>query len=517
MPASAWQTGLDKISAQQRGEVVAAEDTAYRGASRPRTWRGWEPRERSGDAAIYEDHRLLNSRLRDLFRNEPLMRKLKLEMSKGVIGAEGIQTFSEVSFADGKPGESTADDDFNFECDDLFELWCEESDVEGKLSWAEQQWQYFNEIIGNGGGFLLECMDDTPGRLIPLCYQLLEYEQLDDTQDRPAATGQNKILRGIEFDRLNRPVAYWLYDVHPHDTWTTSTRSTRVPASRIVHTFFPDRPSQNLGATLFSANVQSAKDLDWYLGNELTAAAIGALFSVMIKRARGAGSGLGFAGDGTSSEETDEYGNTEARLGRGIICDLGENDEVVQVQANRPNSNAAPFIELILRQAGQAIGLSMARVTGDYKATSYSAGRAMHLDDEAYFRVLRAWCGRSFAVRVRRRFTEVAAGYGLFRTVGARQFKNNRRQMLRVDCIGAGREQLDPEKETSASLARLRSHTSTFKHEYALKGKHYRKELRQCAREQKLLKQLDLEPDLTANGAKPVEEPATTEDVHAGD
>jgi lambda family phage portal protein len=514
MTASAWKNGLSNLAAQQRGEpAAAASATAYRGAAKRRAWSSWDTRERSGDAAIYEDHRLLNSRMRDLFRNEPLMRKLKLEMSKGVIGAEGIQTFAEVSFADGQPGESELDDAFNFESDDLFELWCEEADIEGKLAWPEMQWQHFEEIIGNGGGFLLECMEERRGRLLPLCYQSIEYEQLDDTQDRPGSEKQNRVLRGIEFDRLNRPVAYWLYDVHPHDTWQTSTKSTRVPAERIIHTFFPDRPSQNLGATLFSANVQSAKDLDWYLGNELTAAAIGALFSVMIKRDRGAGSGLGFTGDGSNYwSDTDPYGNAEARLGQGIICDLGANDEVVQVQANRPNSQAAAFIELILRQAGQAIGLSMARVTGDYKATSYSAGRAMHLDDEAYFRVLRAWCGRSFAVRVRRRFTEVAAAYGLFRTVGARQFVNHRRQMLRVDCIGAGREQLDPEKETSASLARLRSHTSTFKHEYALKGRHYRKELRQCAREQKLLETLKLKPDLTANGKPPVaEEPAGTE------
>ena len=494
--------------------AVAAAQTNYRGAERSRLWKDWLPNERSGDAAIYEDYPLLNARLRDLFRNEPLMRKLRCELAKGVIGSEGIQTFAEVMLDDLAPGQTDVDDKFNDEADDLFELWCEEADAEGKFCWSQLQWQHFYEVTGLGGGLLVEVWDDNPRRLLPLSYQLIEYDQLDVTKDQPAINGQNRIVRGIEFDRRNRVVAYHIYDVHPHDNWATTAASTRVPASRVIHTFFPDRPSQNVGVSLFSANVQPAKDLDWYLGNELTAAAIGALFSVMIKRDRGAGSGLGFVGDNASNESSDSYGNSLARLGRGILFDGGPNDDVKIIQSGRPNGDASAFIELILRQAGQAIGLSLARVTGDYKATSYSAGRAMHLDDEAYFRVLRRWFGYSCVVPVRRRFTQVAAAMGLFRTVGARQFLKNERRMLRVDCIGVGREQLDPEKETTAAHGRIRGCTSTYKIECALRGLHYRKVFRQRAREQALLEELGLEPDLSVNGKAAAEEPDTdTEDM----
>src|SRR4051812_47127309 len=68
-------------------------NNAYKGAEINRLNRGWQPTERSGDQAIREDFQLLNSRMRDLLRNDPLMKKLKREMCKHTIGPTGIQTF----------------------------------------------------------------------------------------------------------------------------------------------------------------------------------------------------------------------------------------------------------------------------------------------------------------------------------------------------------------------------------------------------------------------------------------
>lgn len=513
---AAWKNGLAKLADKPNGEPCAAAN-AYRAAERRRQWGTWETRSLSGDAALYQDHQLVNDRLRDLFRNEPVMRKCLREMSKGVVGAEGVQTFAEALLPDGKPGEQETDDEFNFLSDDLWEEWCaNDADAEGRLTFQTMQWQNFEEAVGQGASFAIETIEEDPDRLVPLAYQLIEAEQLDTTLDRPATGKQNRIVRGIEFDARNRAQAYYFYDVHPNDTWQGTLQSTRVPASRVLHTFFPDRPSQHLGASLFTANVQPAKDLDWYLGNELTAAAIGALFSVMINRKNGAGSGTGFTGDGTTSD-SDAYGNSEARLGRGIVFDAGPDDDIKIIESKRPNANAAGFIELILRLAGQAAGLSLGRVTGDYKGTSYSASRAMHLDDEAFFKVLRAWYARSFVLRVRKRFTAVAAAQGLFAPIGigARQFRNRRREMMRVKFQGAGREQLDPEKETNSAIARIRSGLSTHEIECGLRGFNWRRLGMQRWREKKFFKKWEVEPDLTANGAPPAAEETTQEGADA--
>lgn len=507
---SLWDTVRTMIGRQASATAAPknAEKTAYKGGEINRIWKTWQPKHRSGDSAIYEDQSLLSARMRDLFRNDPLMKKLKRELCKHVIGAYGVQTFADVLMPDGPPGERETDDAFNFESDDLFTRWSEdEADAEGKFSWAHLQWQHFSEVLARGGSLLLEVMDDDPRRSVPLCYQLLEYEQLDRTLDRPASDRSNRIVNGIEYDRRNRPVAYYIYDVHPYDAFQGGdTKSVRVPARRVIHTYFPDRPSENFGVTLFTANVQSARDLDWYLGNELTAAALGALLTMVVKREYGAGSGLGLMG-ADPNDATDANGNSQVRLGPGLVADIGPNDDVQIAESNRPNRDAAPFIDLIMRQAGQASGLSRGRVTGDYSQTSYSSARAEHLDDQAYFQVLQSWCARSFVVPVRRRHTEIAAAYDRFTSISARQFANRQYDMQRVRVKGIGREQLDPEKETQAAMERIRSGLSDWEHECALRGLDWRRVALNQKRQKAFFEKHDLEFDLSASG-KPKEVPA---------
>lgn len=503
-----WQAILGFFGSSDTAAPEASAKTAYKGAEINRIWKPWQPSHRSGDAAIYEDQDMLSRRMRDLFRNDPLMKKLKRELCKHVIGAHGVQTFADVLMPDGPPGERETDDAFNFEADELFSRWAEEeADAEGKFSWSQLQWQHFSEALARGGSLLLEVSDDNPKRSVPLCYQLLEYEQLDVSKDRPATERSNRIVNGIEFDRRNRPVAYYIYGVHPYDNFQGgSLDSVRVPASRVIHTYFPDRPSENIGVTLFTANVQSARDLDWYLGTELTAAALGSLLTMVVKREFGAGSGLGFMG-ANPNDTTDEHGNSQVRLGPGIVADVGKDDSVEIAESKRPNRDAGPFIDLIMRQAGQASGLSRGRVTGDYAQTSYSSARAEHLDDQAYFQVLQSWCARSFVVPVRRRHTEMAAAFDRYTSISARQFANRQWDMHRLRVKGIGREQLDPEKETQAAMERIRSGLSDWEHECALRGLDWRRVALNQKRQKAFFEKHGLEFDLSSSG-KPKEVPA---------
>ena len=116
-------------------------------------------------------------------------------------------------------------DDFDEESDQGFADWCEltcEADAEGKLSERELQRQMFDELIETGQALALRVQDNTPGRLVPLCYQVLEAEQIDRWKDRlPGLTADgrhlNEIRAGIEYDERHRITAYWLYKTNPYD------------------------------------------------------------------------------------------------------------------------------------------------------------------------------------------------------------------------------------------------------------------------------------------------------------
>lgn len=474
------------IAANPIGPIVAydvsnvASSVAYRGAEMRPQWKDWQPAHRSGEAAIDESWDLLTSRIRDLFRNTSEVRSICRNIAKHVVGP-GINTFADVQDADGY------DERFNVPADDLFERWSvDDADSTGRFSWGLLQFAHFVETMTTGQSFLLECWKANKERSLPLCYQHLESEQLDRTIDRPATKSSNKIVRGIEYDAANEPVAYWFFDEHPHDFMTRSSASSRLPASRVTHTYLPSRPSELSGATWFAANIATSKDLDWYLGNELTSAALGAALVMHVTRQDGGGHGIGPGG-------TDAEGNATVRLGRPYIAYGKTGDKIDLLESRRPNRDAEPFVKLMMMLQGMAAGVSKLRVTGDYSESSYTSARGAHLDDQAYFVVLQEFCAGAFVRRVRKRFTQLAITLGRLKGYGARDWLRDPWHHARVTVQPPGREQLDPEMETGAAKDRIAAGLSTLQDECGARGLNWRRNVIQRKREIEFCKKQGVE------------------------
>lgn len=480
---------LARLEARDRQPTVATTRTqpAYRAARVDRFNKSWQPEHFSADAAVYDSWDLTTRRTRDMVRNDPVFRKARAKLIELVIGA-GLVTFS-----------AAVDDDFqeidafNDEADHVWEHWCEhEADAEGKLTWWDMEQIAFGENPEVGNTLLLRCQNNAPGRRIPLCYQLLEWEQLDRSRDRPATDSSNKIVNGIELDRFNHPVGYWIFEAHPYDQHANlsgSTRSTWVPAERVIHNYAVSRPSATCGISWFSAIVQPTRDMDWYLGNELTAAAIGALLTLVVHKKNYSGGGVSGLVDG--DDDVDEYGNEGVKLGRGVVATVGHEDKVEVAESSRPNRNADPFIRLLLQFQSMGLNLSYHRLTGDTQRSSYTAIRASHLDDASMVRPLQQFFGCQVSLRVRREHTRQVAALGRYKRMTARYLQDHPWEVLQYDVIGPGREQLDPEKETDAALKRIRGGISTLKIECALKGHHWRRILLQKAKELNFAQELE--------------------------
>lgn len=449
---------------------------AYGAAVIDRLTRNWLPRNVSGDDAIGSSWLLGTARARDQLRNDTVIRSAERVLAKHTVGT-GIASYCEALLAKNEPY-----DDFNDQSDDEFERFCdEEFDIEGRLCFGESQNLALQETAGAGEVLVQECWSTERGRRVPLCYKMYEAEQLDERKDQPRGERQNKIVRGVELDANDRPVAYWLRDAHPYDSYSTfsSATSQRIPARYIRHLYMPGRPSEHRGISWWISMMQASRDLDWYVGNELTAAAIGALLTVLFKKKSQSNSGApGFVGPGGDAASTDWNGNPTMRLGRGTIVNGGPEDDVEIIESKRPNRDAEPFIKLLLRLQAMGAGMSYLRLSGDYRESSYTSARGAHLDDQAWFRVVQAWMGRNYVLPIRRRFNEVAVAMGVIDEITPREFNSQRARFQRFQLMPPGREQMDPEAETQAAGNRVREWQSNVSDELAPRGHNFRKFVR---------------------------------------
>lgn len=480
---------------------AAAGDVAYKAARVNRTNSTWQPTRHDGEEAIREAWDMMGARARDLAINSPTGKRIADTLADLIVGS-GMQSYAVPFSVDvvQRLQDPTLlqsgilkDLEYSLESDDFFADWTEHADADGDNTWQEMERMACYELVNAGNAILLECAVPSRDRQIPLCYQLIERDQLDLTMDRPSAPGQNKILNGIEYDRNNRKVAYHISDAHPASSYDYrgSINSSRIPASRIIHAYLRFRPSQRTGHPWAQEAMQSIRDLDWYTGSELISAAVQSILTFIINSPNH----TGVTGLEDNMDGEDDYGNPLLKLGSGVVWRGGPEDKLEVAESRRPSRDAAPFIGEMRVEQAMGAGISPSRLTRDYRSHSYTSARAAHLDDEAHLKPLQRFVASRISLPVRRRVNAMAAGMGLFSSITPRQFVADESRMQKFEALGPGREQLDPEKETDASLAKLRGGLSTLQLENGRRQQHWVRILLQRAIEENLASALGLTLD----------------------
>lgn len=493
-----------KLGAWLFGQPLAAE--AFKLAQVTRTNQAWQPQPIAGDSATRESIPLGLPRSREQFNNNPQYKSAKEKLVDLIIGP-GIQAFAEPfsPLLDIEDAQLDAELAYAFEADAWFERWADDKsqcDAEGKLSWWDLQRLAFGDVPISGDAFLIRVNKRGPGRIIPLCYQIIEREQLDCTKDRPAGPGVNKIVQGIELDKFEQPIAYHIFDAHPDDHFYASTgasQSRPVPADRVIHAYIPFRPSMNIGFPWFHALAQTARDRHWLVGSELTKAALGALLTIITYTSKG--------GQTISLEDgedgTDSFGNAIAKLSTGgNALGLKTGDKVEMFNPETPCQQLPGFIDVLDHDAAAGAGLSHLRYSGRWSGLSYTAGRGAQLDDEMHCRPLKNWWGRNVVFPVRKTVNAQLIAAGKLKTISEREFLADELRWQTFVAVGPGREYLDPEGETDSAAARLRSGLGTLRDEHGKMGNHWLKVLRQIRLEERVLARFGLQLDFSKGGGQ---------------
>jgi lambda family phage portal protein len=326
----------------------------YDAAALGRRTENWHRASTDGNTALAPSLPAMRALSRDLLRNNGWARNAKRTVVDNTVGW-GITAKGE-----GVPGDGP-----------LAKAWkrwaTKQCDADGRLSLYGLQGLVMGTVFDSGEALVRRrWRRPGDGFALPLQLQVLEPDYLDTSRDGTTTTGE--IIQGVEFDKLGRRVAYWLFDQHPGSASLRSVQSRRIAATEILHICPVERPGQVRGAPWLSAAIVNLKDFDEYEDADLVRAKIAACFAGFVTDVNGAGEAIG------EQSATDDLVET---LEPGLISKLPPGTEIEF--ATPPITQDNGFSVRTLRRIAAAIGITYEDMTGDYSQVNFSSARMARL------------------------------------------------------------------------------------------------------------------------------------------
>ena len=381
----------------------------------------------------------------------------------------------------------TDDPEFDHTVEDRFSQWSNGCDMGGKMSLAE-----ILRLAGSlqqdesGESFIIMQSAKTKQRAIRLRLLVVEPDRVQTPLGLFGSSGFNseKIRDGIEVDEYGRPVNYYILKKHPGSTYSLSVTGEydTVPASQVIHLYRQDRPGQSRGVPWITPAIPLFAQLRRYTLATIEAAEQAANIAAVLESEPA----------GTETDEIEAM--EEIEIARGSMLTVPAGTKMNQFKSEQPTATYEMFKHEILNEIGRCLNMPFNVVAANSSKYNYASGR---LDWQVYFRSIRTIRGWIERVVLNRIFyawlREAILIRGYLPGFGPNV-------QVRPTWFWPGAEHVDPKKEADAQEKRLRNLTSNLSNEYALQGKDWERELRQRAKEQKLLDELGLKIETAQPG-----------------
>lgn len=303
---------------------------------------------------------------------------------------------------------------------------------------------------------------------VKLDIQLIEADRVTDDE----LTNDGSSVDGITFDSYGNAKSYKVLIAHPGGTENVGTEFREVKASDMIHYFRSDRPEQHRGIPEITSALPLFAHLRRFTLAVVSAAEAAADFAGVLYT------------DAPANGEADAVEAMDTiQLERNMLLTMPGGWKMSQVDPKQPVTTYGEFKHEILNEISRCLNIPFNIAAGNSSGYNYASGR---LDHQTYYKSLRVDRSQieiDILDRILERWIEE------WRLV-------NKVAIKEVDSYHVwfwdGQEHVDPLKEANAQRVRLESRTTTLATEYARQGKDWETELRQIAKEQKLMDELGI-------------------------
>lgn len=553
---------LEMVPAGAGGELAMG---AFDGADRfDQSLSSWQPYLSSADADIIPDIPLGDARARDMLRNDSYVSGGATLHKDNIVGAQYVLNAKPSSRILFGAQDDVWESEFQEEIEETFDLVADSP--ENYFDAARMN--TFTGLIRLGvgvhlaGGEILSTVEFIKnGRPFNTAIQMVDKDRLSTP---PLQALDGNIRAGVELHpTFKYPLAYHIRSVHPNDylptfqnfssmwAWKRVARTTKWGRLQVIHLLEQQRPDQTRGIAAMVSALKEMRITRKFRDVTLQNAVTQALYAAAITSERPPAEAyqmLGAGGVPATPEQIQAMTNNWMVGYFNTINEFTSNAKNLHVDGVRiphlppgtkldilsPGKGGPLGMEFeasLLRYIASALGVSYEQLSRDYTKTNYSSARAAMAETWKFMQSLKKQVADRYATIIYRLWLEEMVNADRLTTFPRAKagllYENNALglrfdALARCDWIGAARGQIDELKETQASVLKINNGLSTMEAEVARLGGDWRKVLRQRAREQKMIE--DLEKDLngplfnasassemmnaTEGGGKPTNSPA---------
>lgn len=433
---------------------------------------GWTAVNQPAEQTNQASRDMSRARARDLERNSDIAEAIINNLERNVVG-NGIKLQARIINKQGQEDEL-----LNTTVEELWKDWgrARNCDITGQQSFAELQALAIRRIVVDGGILFIKVYD-SQGRFK---LQAREVDDIDNTIYSVNEIGNNRIINGIEVDKYNKPVAYYLKTITPNGLWTGENE--RIEANRVIYLFKKKRVSQIREISELSRTASRIRDINEFVEAISVKERILACLAIFIKKMS-----PGFLGRGSTQDTKSGY--YQKTLSPGMIQELQTGEDVSVVNPNGQSANAKEFICTQQRLAGSGQGLSYEAVARDMSQVNYSSARQGMLEDQRTYSMWQNYLIEHLCYEV---YTEFIINQVLLGALKIPDFWQRKKDYIRHEWITPGWSWIDPLKEVKANQTALETGQTTLADITASQGKDWRDVLKQRAKEKELEKELGL-------------------------
>lgn len=318
------------------------------------------------------DLKQLIVRSRNLAKNNEIFRSHLNNMEKSIIGRQGFRLQSLSKNINGQLNDivNTQLQRAWFDFGKRVNGYIEKSGTQGDI---DLDILILRTLIIDGQVFIH--VDRDAKNQYGISFELIDSLAVDITKNQLATPTQNAIVMGVQIDKHNRPIQYWIRDNNGENYNTGQLYS--IPADQIIHIYKQEFVGQTRGFGDIVASIDSLKQLDDFAIAELIAAKVSACLGIFYEKTGDT------AGDflDQSADDAEDKGDFIQQIAPGIASIVPQGYTVKSVSPTHPNTNFGGFVKAIVRRIASACGVSYNRLSHDYEAVNYSSLREASLDE----------------------------------------------------------------------------------------------------------------------------------------